>query len=255
MSDQKIHTFENGVSVYDYHILDIQRKRYAKKNVHEEEEEEVFLEAIRNIPPNGVFASIGTAIGYYPLLARKIRSDIKIQCFEPLPRHIIYFKENIQLNKMDPAGFSIHPEAVSTSFGEVSFKDNSYGSAITTGNSDLSLKRQIKRFIKSLIGRGPKHSIITVKSIPMLDIFKMSNTDILDFVQMDIQGFEQPVLEKYFADLNSDANEIKTFLIGTHGLSIHQACIKLFKENGYEILIDEHDTKHQPDGIIYCTKI
>jgi len=42
--------------------------------------------------------SLGSAIGYYALLAKYTCSNIKIHCFEPLDRHRRYLEENIELN-------------------------------------------------------------------------------------------------------------------------------------------------------------
>ncbi len=58
---RKIHIFDNGIRVYDDHLIPPQRKRYAQNNVHEVEEEEIFL----RIPVDGCFVNIGSAIGYY----------------------------------------------------------------------------------------------------------------------------------------------------------------------------------------------
>ncbi len=63
--ERAIHTFDNGVRVYDDHLLDEQRERYRKHNVHEAEEENIFVDLIHRIPANGCFVDVGAAIGYY----------------------------------------------------------------------------------------------------------------------------------------------------------------------------------------------
>jgi len=45
-----IHEFDSGIKVYDSHLLDIQRIRYEKRNVHEEDEEDIFIEIIETLP-------------------------------------------------------------------------------------------------------------------------------------------------------------------------------------------------------------
>jgi hypothetical protein len=37
--NQKIHAFRNSVRLYELHLMDSQKERYAKNNVHEEDEE------------------------------------------------------------------------------------------------------------------------------------------------------------------------------------------------------------------------
>ena len=43
MINRQVHVFENGIQVFDDHLVPEQRKRYAIRNVHEIEEEEIFV--------------------------------------------------------------------------------------------------------------------------------------------------------------------------------------------------------------------
>ncbi|MFT7462465.1 MAG: hypothetical protein ACI9EF_000805 [Pseudohongiellaceae bacterium] len=79
------HTFDNGVSVYDEHLVDGQRTRYKLNNVHEVEEEVLFSHWIQAIPSSGIFVSVGCAIGYYIVLAKKLAPNVVIHAVEPLP--------------------------------------------------------------------------------------------------------------------------------------------------------------------------
>ena len=251
---KKEHLFDNGVKVFDYQLLPIQRERYKKRNVHEEDEEDLFIDIIKGLKKEALYVSIGTAIGYYPLLAKKINPDIQIHCFEPLPIHLSFLKENIELNDFRQKDFLIHDIAVSTNFGEVTFANESYGSSITTASSKVSTVNSVKNIIKKIVGKTPYTPTIIVQSIPMINLFALLKTNTIDFVQMDIQGHEHPVLQQYFSDLNSGETVIKSFLIGTHGIAIHNACKQILESNGYKIVVDEFETKNQPDGIIFCRK-
>ena len=42
-----IHTFDNGVRVFEDQLWEGQRARYQKRNVHEAEEEDIFVDLIR----------------------------------------------------------------------------------------------------------------------------------------------------------------------------------------------------------------
>jgi len=249
---KKVHQFDNGVKVFDYHLLPIQRKRYEKRNVHEEDEEDIFIKIVENLKKDSIYISIGTAIGYYPLLAKKLKDDILIHCFEALPNHLLYLKENIKLNGWKQDNFFIHGLAVSTIFGKVAFENKSYASSVIHNPVKLPTKIYIKNIVKKLLGISPSLSVTEVQAIPMINIFTFTESKTIDFVQMDIQGHEQSVLEKYFSDIGSSDMVIKSFLIGTHGIIIHNTCIKLFENNGYKIVINEFETKNQPDGIIFC---
>lgn len=250
-SKKKIHQFDNGVKVYDHHLLDIQRKRYTIKNVHEAEEEDLFIQIINQLPPNAIYVNIGSAIGYYPMLARQLRKDILIYCFEPLTRHIIQFKENLCLNQMDEKSFTIYNKAVSDVNATVSFVDESFGSTIIKYAYEPYSIRHLKNIIKRNIGHS-KGTIQKVAAIPLSHVFLLASSTTIDFVQMDIQGFEQLVLEQYFKDIQQQSNIITSFLIGTHGNTIHNTCIKLLAKNQYKLLVNEPVLKNQPDGIIHC---
>ena len=114
---RKVHVFDNGVSVYDDHIIPAQRERYRKRNVHEAEEEDVFAELVRNLPPNACYINIGCAIGYYPILAKRLAPGLTVHAVEPLARHRDYFSENARLNGFGASDFAVHSQAISARAG------------------------------------------------------------------------------------------------------------------------------------------
>ena len=128
MTQRKIHQFSNGVKVYDDHLIPVQRERYNRLNVHEAEEEQIFIDLIHAIPAEGCFVNIGAAIGYYPLLAKLLAPTLSIYAIEPLQRHRKFFDENIILNGFSPADFIIYKEPIASSDGTAMFVDNGYGS-------------------------------------------------------------------------------------------------------------------------------
>lgn len=228
----KIHEFENGVKVYDRQLLSVQKLRYQKRNVHEEDEEDIFLNAIKDLPCGAYYVNIGSAIGYYPLLAKKVRPDIKVFCFEPLPLHSSFFADNIILNGFRKEDFVVYNFAVSSTSTVVALKDHSYGSYVMTGPVD--------------------ETSIPVDAILLSEIFGLIGTRVIDFVQMDIQGHEESVLKAYFSRNITVPGLIQSFLIGTHGHSIHKNCRDLLIDNNYTVKLDEPNTINQPDGIIFC---
>lgn len=252
---RKAHQFDNGVKVYDDQLLEVQRERYQSCNVHEEDEEEVFVSCIRGLPGGAVYVNVGTAVGYYPLLARSLRDDLRVHCFEPLPRHLKYLRENIALNGYREEWFHIHPLAVSTEAGKARFVDNSYGSSLSSGSGspgkkDKSGVRIAKEALLGLMGNAVRGREITVSSISLAGIFEEIGSDTVDFLQMDIQGFEEPVLASYFSEQNRGRGTIQRILVGTHGKGIHLKCRSHLEGAGYRIVHDEQDTQHQPDGIL-----
>jgi FkbM family methyltransferase len=250
--DQKIHTFRNSIRVYDSHLIDSQRERYLKNNVHEEDEEEIFLNLMSELSSGDVFVNVGTAIGYYPILSKTIRKDIDVHCFEPLPRHVDYFQANMKLNGILKEEFYIHQVAISTETGGVLFQDNSYGSSLVSSSQKISFLNFLRTFKSSLLSRKKNPPKISVKSIRLAEVFSLIQKSRIHLLQMDIQGYELPVLKKYFEDMAGASQRIEAFLVGTHSAAIHAACLELFQHNGYQILENIPDSLHQPDGIICC---
>lgn len=253
MNDKSvIHTFNNGVRVFESHLLDSQKERYAKSNVHEEDEEEIFIEIIRELSPGDVFVNVGTAIGYYPILSKKIRNDIAVHCFEPLGRHLEYLRENMELNGFLIEDFSTHHLAVSHESGEVLFIDNSYGSSLVAKKPKFHILNFLRTFKQSLTGANVQQPVLHVKSIKLSQIFQVIQSNCIKFLQMDIQGFELPVLKKYFEDIGGAPSGIQSFLVGTHSSAIHTSCLELFQQHQFDIIHDIPESLNQPDGIIYC---
>lgn len=245
---RKIHTFDNGVKVYDDQLIPQQRARYRAHNVHEATEEGIFLELIDNMPPDAIYLDIGAAIGYYPLLAKLQSPGLRIHAAEPLARHRSYLQENILLNGFSSADFTIHDQAVAASEGMVGFIDDGFGSSIA---SNALSSPSLKLVIKSLLGRMRPATLQKIEAIT-LDRLVETIGEPIDLVQIDVQGFELDVLRGAVASL--EKGDLQKFLIGTHGARVHQACARLLQQYGYHIEVDQVQAQGQPDGILVASK-
>lgn len=228
-----IHVFDNGIKVYDDHLIPIQRNRYKQRNVHEAEEEDIFIQIVQSIPQDGCYINIGSAIGYYPLLAKRLVPGLTVHAIEPLARHRDFFIENIALNGLEQSSFIIHTEGISSSDGRAEFLTRGYGSVIVRNNLSTPAGTQtiVTRSLDSLceeIGR------------------------VVDLCQMDVQGLELDVLAGAQNVLQS--GNVKIFLIGTHSEKLHGHCINALTDKGYVIEYDNYHTKEQPDGILVASK-
>lgn len=246
-----IHQFDNGVKVYDDQLLPVQRERYKKKNVHEAEEEDIFIELMQNLPANGCYVNVGSAIGYYVLFAGRLRPDLTIHAVEPLEEHQTAFRENVTLNGFRKDDFTLHTVGVSSSNGQASFLSHKYGSRII-------IKKGIGGFFRSLLGLNPKnvpHGIdgetVTIQTVT-LDSFLPQIGNSVDFLQMDVQCLEVDVLQG--ASEAMKTGRIQTFLIGTHRASLHRKCLKILRQYEYRILVDRFETQEQPDGILVAKR-
>ncbi|MBA2435784.1 MAG: FkbM family methyltransferase [Chthoniobacterales bacterium] len=255
--ERAIHTFDNGVRVYEDQLWAGQRARYEKRNVHEAEEEDIFVDLIARLSPEGCYVDVGAAIGYYLILARKLAPRLTIHGIEPLERHRRLLRENLLLNDLAETDFTIHPEGLNSSEGSQAFQDRGYSSKLAPAGEEqtVSLSRRWKAFLESIGLRRPKNATITIPTIT-LDTLVRRIGDPIDLLQMDVQGLEVEVLKGASESLRTGA--IRTFLIGTHGrmvgLTLHQECRQLLQTNGYAIEVDQPDTKEQPDGILVASK-
>ncbi len=252
-----IHTFDNGVRVFEDQLLEEQRERYRKRNVHEAEEEEIFIDLIRRLPPDGCYVDVGAAIGYYIILARRISARLTIYGLEPLERHRRFLSENLALNGLTSSDFTILPEGLTSSEGSETLMDRGYSSRLAApgGTQNLSLSARWKGLLETIGLRRPKNATLTIATIT-LDTFVRRIGRPINLLQMDVQGLEVEVLKGGTESLMTGA--VKTFLIGTHGrklgLTLHEQCRDLLQASGYAIEIDQPDTKEQPDGILVASK-
>lgn len=249
---RKIHIFDNGVRVYDDHLMQKQRERYKYRNVHEAEEEDIFVNLIKKIPNDGCFVNIGSAIGYYLILAKKISPHLQVHAVEPLEKHIKCFRENLALNDLNEDEFELHKEAVSSTNGMVKFIDLGYGSSVYIEKKNL--KSRIKGIIKKIINNEDKNeksenniNLYTVKTISLNRLVRNIGSKV-DLLQMDVQGHEVSILKAASSTLRK--NLVNNFIIGTHSKFLHEECIAIFKYHNYVIDFENQDTQHQPDGII-----
>ena len=84
---------------------------------------------IKNMEPNECFVNIGSAIGYYPILARNMRDDIKILAINPHPNFIRKMRECLVLNNVD--NIDIEESAVCTNPDMKYYLGPKYGSCIS----------------------------------------------------------------------------------------------------------------------------
>jgi FkbM family methyltransferase len=234
MGQPAIHTFDNGVRILDAHLLEVQRARYRQRNVHEADEEDVFLAALADIPSGGIFLNVGTAVGYYVILAKLKRPDLTIHGVEPLPGQAERFKENLAINGLGSTDFKLHEIAIAANDeAEAQLLDDSYGSRLLGPAEQVTGK------------------VVRVRTIPLAELCRSIGPRI-DLLQMDIQGLELPVLEKFFG--SAERSAISTFLVGTHSEKIHASVIALLNREGYAVSFECARPSGQPDGIVLAGK-
>jgi FkbM family methyltransferase len=252
-----VHTFENGVRVFEDQLLEEQRARYRKRNVHEADEEDIFVQLIQRLPADGCFVDVGAAIGYYLILARRLAPGLTIHGVEPLKRHRSFLAENRVLNGLAESDFTIHSEGLTSAEGEEAFFDRGYSSRLgeRNGEEKMHLSTRWKHLLQRLGLRKTRDISFSISTITLDTLVRRIGRPI-DLLQMDVQGLETEVLKGGAASLETGA--IKTFLIGTHGrargLTIHDDCRRILRAHDYLIEIDNPSPAEQPDGILVASK-
>lgn len=253
MSARAVHTFDNGVRVYVDHLNPPQRERYARCNVHEEDEEPVFLELVAGLPADGVYAALGSAIGYYTILARRHAPRLTIHAFEPLPLHQRYLRENLALNGLDPRDVPMHPEAVAERDGSTWLVEDSYSSALV---GELSLEQRLKQGLRRALANAGMRSLAPQRRVQVptlsLDSIVTRLGGRIDLLQMDVQGVELAALRGGPRALAAGA--CRTLLISTHGPELHHDCRALLESHGYLIEYDDPEPGVQPDGMLVASR-
>lgn len=253
--ERPVHLFDNGIRVYDDHLITVQRERYRVRNVHEAEEEDIFARIVRAIPRDGCFVNIGAAIGYYVLLAKRLSPTLEVHAVEPLVRHRTFLAENLALNGIAPEAVTVHPQGISGITGVAQLKDRGYSSSIQrAAGARTGIARAVVGLAERVISRTGVLRPPAAETIQTITLDALCETvgRGIDLCQMDVQGLELDVLKS--GSRAMERGTIKRFLIGTHSESLHRDCMALLKVRGYSIDHDEYETKDQPDGILVATR-
>ena len=247
---RQVHVFDNGVKVYDDHLIPPQRLRYAERNVHEADEEDIFAALVRSLPADGCFVNVGAAIGYYPILARRLAPGLAIYAVEPLRRHRTFLAENIRLNGFDAGDFIIRSEGFCAAAGTARLADKDFSSFIVR-DGGAERKPSLLERLKSRCGIAAADGSVLITTTT-LDEFIKEIARPVDLLQMDVQGLEREVLKGGTGTL--DSGGVRTFLIGTHGAKIHRECVAILESRDYVIEFEDADPAGQPDGILVASK-
>lgn len=130
---------------------------------------------LNNIPKNGVFFDVGANIGAISIPIAKKRPDITIYCFEASQKVFSYLKKNIELNGLNNIK-AMNSLLVDELKGELPFYSpdelNGKGSMapVFTSTSEMIQSETLDNF---------------------LELNKISN---VDFIKIDVEGFECTVL-------------------------------------------------------------
>lgn len=247
-----VHVFDNGIKVYRRHLISPQVERYsAGENLHEPEEERLFVDLVGDCQADGMLLDVGAAVGYYAILAKKTSPTLRIHAFEPYSLHRGYFAENLVLNGLDAASISLHADAIGAARGRSEFQIQHYASSLVAHDSrpNLSMQNRLSRLLSrcGLRELPQREGESTEVPVTTLDEFIRRHGQ-ADMVKVDVQGFEIDVLRG--ADHSMNSRSIGRWLIGTHGKAIHRQCAEILERHNYRIEVNRQQVPGQPDGVI-----
>ncbi len=184
------------------------------KGVHEPQEERVFHEVMKHIPPGSSMVEAGCYWGYYSMwFAHEVR-DAKVFLVEPHPRQMEVAERNFRINGLTGdftvGYFGTYPEQ----------------------------KKKIQE--QRVGGELPRYTVQQFMDLKGLDRITMLHSD--------IQGHEEEMLDGA-RDLLA-ARKIDWLFVSTHGRR-HPACREILNEAGYRI-VAEHGVSQSAsaDGLL-----
>ncbi len=209
------------------------------------------------VPSQGVFVDVGAAIGYYVILAKRISPQLEIHAFEPFGLFRKYLRENLTLNQIDRDEVVLHSTALSSRPGTALFRKAGFGSSLvdeasgTLGKLAHGLARILR--VQGAAPSAPRSGAMgpmrqTRVSTTTVDALAASRPGPIDLAKIDVQGWELEVLRG--AAQAIERGLVRTWLVGTHSRRLHADCLRFLSRRGCEVLFEEVELSHQPDGII-----
>jgi len=164
---------------------------------------------VREVSPGDVVYDMGANVGWYTLLAaRRVGGGGHVVAIEPLPENVRQIRDHLALNRFE--NVTVVNAAVGAESGEVRFArggHHSLGRIEDTGDLAVRVVR-----IDDLVARG---------ELPPPTL-----------VKIDVEGAEVMALEGMRATLAAHRPFV---FLSTHGASVHQQCIALLRQLGYEL--------------------
>jgi FkbM family methyltransferase len=135
---------------------------------------EFLIRSVSTLPPNATIIDVGANIGLTALLFKSMIPSGRVICFEPDP--LAY--EALSLTVVGQSSISIHRKALGSTTGKLSFSQNPTSASASHLSTNASM------------ADGN-----TVVDVVTLDHFAKTEFKRLDFIKVDVEGFESDVLK------------------------------------------------------------
>lgn len=180
-----------------------------------------------NLNSNGVFVDVGANIGGYTLWAAKNLSNVGcILAIEADPDTFQVLESNLSINPLK-CSVKLENVGVSDTTECITFYRNTQRN--TGANSFLQTEDGVPSFV--------------LHAEPLYDVVKRNDLSHIDFMKVDIEGYELKVLTRFFFDCRNDRGRLlPRYVLIELGegprrddVEYHNDILQLFAETGYEI--------------------
>lgn len=189
----------------------------------------------KELNEGNIVLDIGANIGYYTLLAsKKVGNKGKVYAFEPDPTNFSILKKNIAINRCE------NVVLVNKAVADRSETLNFYLSDVNNGDHRAYVSEEIR-------------ASISIPCTSIDDYFKDKHENI-DFIKIDIQGFECKALRGMQGTLRNSTKTKLTAEFWPYGLTragdSPQELIRLLRDSNFELYeIDETSSRIEPINI------
>jgi FkbM family methyltransferase len=163
----------------------------------------------KTVPRGGVVFDLGGNVGYYSLLSSiLVGPQGRVFAFEPLPRNLDFLRRHLSLNRVE--NVTVIDAAVADHSGTAFFEENASTSK----------------------GRIAEQASLTVRSVALDDLLAAGTLPRPDLLKIDIEGAEFLALQ---GARNLLARHHPTIFLSTHSGKVHQECLRLLGDLGYQL--------------------
>jgi FkbM family methyltransferase len=156
--------------------------------------------SIRNwlpqLPAQPVIVDVGANAGYFDTLVLSQKNDARIYAYEPIERNVTLFRNNIDLNPSIKNNINLFHRAVTGKPAEfvVLYKE---------ADSDNSVTASVYQDFET-------HNLksVSVRAISLAQIMEGNKLDRIDFLKLDCEGSEYPIVYDSPADIWKKVNSI-----------------------------------------------
>ena len=209
----------NGIRVFtDSHYGDFNTEIIKDlKGHHEPQEEKVFYEILKLVPPNSTMIELGSFWAYYSMWFSREIEGARNYMIEPMPEILERGKANFALNRIEGGDFT-----------------------------QACVGKTSKAVVRFRHWDGTYHHI---PQVSVDDFIARKGISLVHILHADIQGAEYDMLEG--AENSIVDQKVEYIFISTHSEALHLRCLGFLIDRGQSIIVDHQPAEsYSVDGLI-----